>query len=390
MIPCTAFACSRDGLASVLLGGYDGSGSWSLATPNISSPNEQLLVETHEGLHHELQASTGYGLVASLSAQLAGRGVRPYALREVFQEMVGQSQRVHEVFATTLSAGVVGVDLVHRLLSGNPEYSDHLDTGLRLAGLAVPESQRVTVAVAVLRCCMAPAGIAALIDGGFRALKRSHLAAADLAPDIRLDRFRVVHPAPAWKRLLYDMRQASEADVMRACYELARHTLDRAGLPSVAWDEQVEVAEALRAAVGEVDIELANRLNIVTERRPVLDDGLEYDRQKVVLREQRPVCVIELTDPQRARALFGGAFVCAVWMSRAVLAKQFRLPDEPALPDLVVALLAGGDVSGEPVVWLGLLPSEMTPNEVQAWLGQVPMVALTTHRRSSTTPLTRG
>ncbi|WP_426502655.1 hypothetical protein ACPPVO_34120 [Dactylosporangium sp. McL0621] len=378
MIAGAAFACSRGGLASVLLGGYDGTGSWSLVTANVHDPDEQMLVETHEGLHHELQASTAFGLVASLSGQLAGRGVRRFALRETFREMVDRSQRVHEVFATTLAAGVVGVEPARRLLADNPEYGGHLAAGLRLAGPSAPEALRVTVAAAVLRCCMAPAAIATVIDRGFGGLRRVDLT-ADLAPDARLARFEAADPAPAWDRLLHEVGEAPAEDVLRACYEQARHTLDRAGLPSIAWAEQLEVAEALRAAVDEVDSELAGRLNIVAERRPVLDDGLEYDRQKVVLRERLPAQVTELTDPRQARESFGGAFACAVWMSRAVLAKQFRLPAQPALPDLVGALLTTSGHGGEPVVRLGLLPDGMTPGAVQAWLSPVPVVALTTH-----------
>ncbi|MBE1489168.1 PHP domain-containing protein [Plantactinospora soyae] len=376
MIP-QAFACSRDGLATVLLGGYDGTGSWSIAAPQMRGDDEQLLVETHEGLHHELQSSTMYGLVASLSAQLSGRGVSRYRLREAFQEMVDRSQHVHEVFATTLAAEVTGIGLARRLLAGNTAYTGHLDTGLELAGSGAPDPRRASVAAAVLRCCMAPAGVTALISGGFRSLSRAHLTADDLTPDARLERFRVVRAAAEFDRLLCDMTGAAEQDLMRACYEQTRHILDQAGLPSVAWSDQAEVAAALRAAVGAVDTDLADRLNIVTERRPLLDDGLEYDRQKVVLRDRLPVEVCVLTDAEQAGRSFGGSFACAVWMSRAVLAKQFRLPETPPLPDLVAALIDGG--GSEPGVRLGLLPDGMTPGEVQTWLGPVPVVALTTH-----------
>ncbi|MBO4164759.1 hypothetical protein [Micromonospora antibiotica] len=376
MIPQT-FACSRDGLAAVLLGGYDGAGSWSIAAPQIRGDDEQLLVETHEGLHHELQSSTGYGLVAALSARLSGRGVSRYRLREVFHEMVVRSRQVHEVFATTLAAGVVGVDLTRRLLSDNTDYTGHLETGLRLAGPGVPEPRRATVAAAVLRCCMAPAGVSTLISSGFRRLSREHLAADDLTPDVRLDRFRAARAGPELGRMVRDLAGAPEGELMRATYEHARHVLDRVGLPSVAWADQAEVAEALRAAVGAVDTDLAARLNIVTGRRPLLDDGLEYDRQKVVLRDRLPAEVSILTDAEQASRSFGGSFVCAVWMRRDVLAKQFRLPATPPLPDLVAALIDGGGT--EPVVRLGLLPDGMTPGEVQTWLGPVPVVALTTH-----------
>jgi len=314
-------ACARNGLAATLLGGYDGAGSWSLAVDNLRSPDEQLMVETHEGLHHELQASTGYGLIAAMAAQLAGRGVRRYALREVFQDMVDRSRQVHEVFATTLSAYVTGVDRTRQLLADNPDYAEHLATGLDLSGVGVPDRFRATVAAAVLRCCMAPATVKTVIAGGFATLHRGALADPGFAPDARLARLRELQPPGGWERLLQDRTDPAE-DVMRECYEHARRVLDRAGLPSVTWSEQAEVAAALRSAVAAIDTELADRLNIVTERRPLLDDGLEYDRQKVVLRERLPAQVVALDeggelDPEFViRRPDGGPCVCAVWLAR--------------------------------------------------------------------------
>lgn len=378
------FACARDGLAATLLGGYDGTGSWSVVIGNVRSPDEQLMVETHEGLHHELQASTGYGLIASVAAQLAGRGVRRYALREVFDEMVRSSQHAHEVFATTLSAYVTGVDQTRRLLANNQEYTEHLATGLDLSGAGVPERFHGTVAAAVLRCCMAPAAVTTLIAGGFAVLHRGSLADPAWAPDARLARFRELQLPGTWQQLLQD-RTDSDEQVMRDCYEHARHVLDRAELPSVAWSEQADVATALRAAVAVVDPGLAERLNIVTERRPILDDGLEYDRQRVVLRPRLPAQAIAWDGGGLDSAFVlglpdGRACVCAVWLAQRVAAKQFDLPRLPALPDLVVALLGveeGPD--GGRFVRLGLLPSHLTPREVQDRLGQVPLVALTSH-----------
>ncbi len=99
------FACARDGLTRTLeqglLGGYDGAGAWVLAMPNLRGDSEQLMVETHEGLHHELQTSSGLGLVSAMALLLARRGFRPHALAELFQGLANDSTHTHEVFATT-------------------------------------------------------------------------------------------------------------------------------------------------------------------------------------------------------------------------------------------------------------------------------------------------
>ncbi|MEV4876740.1 hypothetical protein [Streptomyces cyaneofuscatus] len=48
------YRCATGGLAATLrdglLGGYDGAGAWLLALSNLRSADEQLMVETHEGL----------------------------------------------------------------------------------------------------------------------------------------------------------------------------------------------------------------------------------------------------------------------------------------------------------------------------------------------------
>jgi hypothetical protein len=101
-VPEEAFVCARSGLHEVLrfglLGGYDGARSWSLATGSIGASAEQRMVEVHEGLHHELQISSGWGLVSGMAWELARRGVRPSAFGELFNVMVEESRQTHEVF----------------------------------------------------------------------------------------------------------------------------------------------------------------------------------------------------------------------------------------------------------------------------------------------------
>lgn len=418
-----AFHCARDGLAKTLqdglqgglLGGYDGAGGWVITLPNIRGGDEQLMVETHEGLHHELQASSGLGLIGAMSLLLGTRGTRPLALKDLFRQLVRDSRQTHELFATTLSASVCGVGQARTLLRDNPVYLGYLERGLALGGEpGTAWRYRETAAAAVLRCCMAPAGVFDLLETGFGRISRQRLPPRGGLPDERLAAFEGTGGAD-WPGLLdelaaeypdqvnsdrdADRRQLPEAagelaalrrfdeDVLlRRCYERACDVLARAGLPSVPWTEQEQVAHALREAVRQADPDLAQRLNVVTERRPVLDDGLEYDRQKVVLRDRLPAQVLDPAEtmttvaPFIAEALDGTAHACGVWLSRAVVEKQFAIPPGIALPDLVAALLVPARArDGSAVARIGLLPASMTPREAQNLLGDVPLLVLTTH-----------
>lgn len=417
--PRIEFACARDGLAGTLertlLGGYDGAGAWLLAVGNIRDAEEQLLVETHEGLHHELQSSTALGLTAAMAIMLSRRNVRPYALADFFRTAVENTRDTHEVFATLLAASVVGLERTHDLLSDNQEYLGHLRRGLRLGGPDGAWRLRKTAAAAVLRCCMAPAGVLGLLQSGFGSAAQWPVRPAGGWPDERLRAFEAADGAARWSRLraaleeenptefrretdpdrrepppdaagLSMARHYDEQVLLRRCYEETRAVLDDAGLPSVPWAEQERVARELRGAVASVDAELAERLSIVTERRPVVDDGLEYDRQGVLLRERLPA---QLIDPATTRAMLsafiardaeGDPFACGVWLASEVVRKQFSLPDGLELPPTVTALiLPARDADVSPVVRLGLLASGTTPRQAQDLLGDVPLVVLTSH-----------
>jgi hypothetical protein len=290
------FACARDGLARTLeqglLGGYDGAGAWVLAVRNLRGDSEQLMVEAHEGLHHELQTSSGLGLVSAMALLLAQRAFRPHALAELFHGLANDSAHTHEVFATTLSASVVGVGQAKAMLAGNPVYLGYLQRGL---ALGAAWSHHQTAAAAVLRCCMAPAGVFDLLDRGFGRVSRPGLSVRGGLPDQRLAAFEAAGGRAAWPELVTELAAGLDDDSLpRRCYEQACKLLDAAGLPSVSWAEQEQVALAIKDAVGRVDPELAERLNIVTGRRPIWDDGLEFDRQKLVLRERLPAEILDL------------------------------------------------------------------------------------------------
>lgn len=396
------------------MGGYDGAGAWLLALDNLRDGDEQLMVETHEGLHHELQASTGYGLISAMALLLSQRGFRPLVLPELFDVMVEGSRQTHEVFATTLSASLAGIRQTRSVLDGNATYLGYLERGLGLAGTnGVPWHFRETAAASVLRCSMAPLQVFDLLETGFARMRRTGLTEA-ARPDRRLKAFEAAGGPDGWGAVLSQLasdypdrgvrlgdtdrrdlpdneeldslRRFEEEVVLRRCYEYVSEVLADAGMPSVAWEDQARVAHALKAAVAEVDGELSERLNVVTERRPVLDDGLEYDRQKIVLRDRLPVELVDSTHtPGLLDAFTVGdsddhRHVCGVWLSREVARKQFSFPEEAELPELIVALLTvARTADGRQVVRLGLLPSTTTPRQCQTLLGEMPLLVLTSH-----------
>jgi hypothetical protein len=416
--PKIVFSCTRNGLAETLerrlLGGYDGAGAWVLDLANITNGQEQQMVETHEALHHELQASAGLGLVTAMASMLARRGIRRHALREFFLRSVDGSQATHELFATTLSAVPAGITRSRELLRDNPTYLAHLERGLALGGTdQTPLRYRELAASAITQCCMAPAGVLDLLDTGFGTLTWRLIRGG--MPDERLAAVDQADGRASWSGLLADLAaeypdfangdgdpdrrhlpddpadlaelRVFEEDIMlRRCYEHACDILSAAGLPSVAWSEREDLARAVLAQADQVDPDLAERLNLVSQRRSAVQDMLEYDRQQVRLRPPLTAQVLTPDTTPTALDAFtatdedGDPHACGVWLASAVVRKQFAVPQDIALPDPVVALLIRiRTADGSPVVRLGLLPSSITPRACQQLLGDVPLLVLTTH-----------
>ncbi|MFS8102100.1 hypothetical protein LFM09_33740 [Lentzea alba] len=412
-----AYRCDRDGLADTLreglLGGYDGMGTWTLVLRNIGNGDEQLMVGTHEGLHHEFQASSPFGLVAAMGALLARRGYRASTLDELFESMVEYSTATHETFATTLSASVTGVERARKLLSGNVAYTAHLTRGHALAGPSVlPWRVRETAAAATLRVCMAPAELLELVDNGFGRMPH-RLPSRTGCPDDRLaaferaggpggfaDLFRdlaaefpergIGEGDPDWRHLpdddeLDDLREFEEDVLLRRCYDYAAGVLDDLGLATVPWTEQKPWTEALKGAVAEVDAELAQRLSIVAERRPISDDGLEFDRQNIRLRAPWPAGIVSAEATLASLPSFyswdvdGDPHVCGVWLSRKIATRQFAFLEGMPPPEPLTALMVPVRTpEGEGTIF-GLLPDGCTPQHAQGLLEAVPLLAITTH-----------
>jgi hypothetical protein len=376
---------------------------------NLQRLDQLSMTETHEALHHDLQWSSGWGLLSSGAQVLARNGFRAHALRELFFEMVELARRTHETFATTFSTATGGVQNARRLLAGNAEYSAYLERGLALVrgGDDVPWQFRSAAISSVLRVCMRPAATLSLLGRGFRDLRGADLVPQRDAPDLRLAAFEQTGGPDSWQPVFdqlaaeyperggdasgerqsmpidspeFDrLRRFEEEILIPRCHAHVCTVLDQAGLPSIGSRQQSVLASAFRNAVADVDTEFASRIELIAERRPIFEEALEYHRQRVWLRERLPVEVTSTDDTPRTAGRFrsasgGGQFICGLWLDRQVARSQFDLGDD--VPDPVTAIAA---VDDEGRLRLGLLPPSTTPTECQRLLADAPLLVLTTH-----------
>lgn len=394
-------SCARDHLADVLrfdqYGAYDGSDSWALAMESLTGPAQVSMTEMHEALHHELQRSSGWGLLASGAGILARSGFRRHALREVFLRLVDQSRDSHETYATTISAIVTGVDAARELLGDNREYLAYLDRGLALVDVDGDWSWQFRGAAidAVLRVCLRPAVSLDLLRRGFRQLGNGNLGDDRNSPDRRLAVFEQTGGPQSWTPLFASLlaefpdrggdaspvrpragspgfeqlRRFEEEVLGPRCHAHVCEVLDRAGLVSVGSRQQSALATAYRDAVAEVSPETAALITVVRERVAMHEDGLELHRQRVRLRAPLTAELVPAAEPAE-----GQDHVCGLWLDNAVAKGQFAFGGQD-VPDLfaAIATVSGGAIR------LGLLPEGTTPTQCQEALANRPLLVLTTH-----------
>ncbi|MEO7261788.1 MAG: hypothetical protein ABI047_11110 [Jatrophihabitantaceae bacterium] len=118
------FRCERTGLSTVLLGGYDGTGTWTIIGPDISDGAEHLVVQAHEAMHHELQLSTTWGRLCAILGLLGQRTARPARYLDLFDAAVDGSRTVHELYATVLSDGIATQRAARDVLADNRPTPD--------------------------------------------------------------------------------------------------------------------------------------------------------------------------------------------------------------------------------------------------------------------------
>jgi hypothetical protein len=156
-----------------VLGAFDGRDRRDLNVYALPDRPSQLLVSMHAMLHHELHWSTSWGLLAAMAGLLAEADPALGHLRRVATAANRACRRVHEVFASTISCGVVGVEQGRRLLAQSPVYLSYLDEGFNLGGSADrwPWQFRESSAQMLLRTLMPPAEVAELAERGLERLR---------------------------------------------------------------------------------------------------------------------------------------------------------------------------------------------------------------------------
>lgn len=152
------FRCERTGLSTVLLGGYDGTGTWTIIGPDISDGAEHLVVQAHEAMHHELQLSTTWGRLCAILGLLGQRTARPARYLDLFDAAVDESRTVHELYATVLSDGTATQRAARDVLADNPTYAGYRTRARALTPHVegVADDIHLSAIAAILRCCMHP------------------------------------------------------------------------------------------------------------------------------------------------------------------------------------------------------------------------------------------
>lgn len=406
------FACERGGFEATsegaVLGSFDGRDRRDVRLYATASRREQLLVSIHEHLHHELQWSTVWGTLSAMSGLLAEAGVFPERLGQVSHAANSAAREVHEVFATTVSVGVLGVEEGRLLLTGNDAYTGYLERGLELGGpiAAAPWQFRESAVQMLLRLLMQPAELADVAERGFGALRLRDLEAS-ARPDHRLARvaerasawwstaFREILGAfpdrggdvgDAWRRVapgepeqVDALKRWEEEVLIPQLRDVAAAELDRLGLRVLRQDEYLEVIAALRGSF----LELAPddwQVEVHREPRSMTDEPLGAERESGVLWPGPAALEIVSSEAFDARVDEfrhgddSDPFAVALFLLPATYERQFGgMIDVPrdAPPVLSLAGRVRGDADGARTMPLAFIDPDLSPQQlVQSFAGE--------------------
>lgn len=399
------FACERGGFEAasegVVLGSFDGRDRRDVRLYATASRREQLLVSIHEHLHHELQWSTVWGTLAAMSGLLAEAGVASERLGQVSHAANGATRLVHEVFATTVSVGVLGVEEGRTLLTGNRAYTNYLERGLELGGPAAdaPWQFRESAAQMLLRLLMQPAELADVADRGFDSLRLRDLKMT-ARPDGRLERvadrasawwstaFReILEEFPdrggdvgdAWKRVapedpkqIDDLKRWEEEVLIPRLREVAAAELDRLGMPVLTQDEYLDAIDALRSSF----LELAPddwQVELHRQPRAMTDEPLGAERESGVLWPNP--ATLQIVSPEAFDARVdefrhgpdSDPMSVALYLLPTTYQRQFGgmldgLRDAP--PVLSLAGRVRGDADGARIMPLAFIDPDLSPQQL--------------------------
>lgn len=347
-------------------GTYDGLETWSLHAGATRNPRQQVEASLHERLHHELQHTSPWGLLARFALDLSRQGIHRERYHRLFRFCRDSARTVHEVYATALSVGGVatadGPTSTEEHLS--EDYVAYLQKGRALAGSLPWETGRFC-ADALLRCCMSPARMLDL--GGLAALRIVDLDQSLTRPDRRLARINASVVARIPSPELYGLRDSSTPTELDRYYSAVAASLTEASIPTM---DAAAVRRYVRRLIDDVVAQaptMRARITIDDMRDAATDDLQEHSRERLYLHTAPlPVEVVNEADLPQHVAHFArhhpslGTHVLVVWMPFAQLAKQFTgmlagspswNEDVPRLP----LLSAGKDARGVPCAWLSAI-----------------------------------
>jgi hypothetical protein len=412
-----AFSC--EDVFAALLGSFDGRDRRTLHTQSLGGRPEQLLVSIHEQLHEELHWSTAWGLVAAMAGLLHQAGHGPNTLGAAAVLMNNCCREVHELFATTISCGAVGIPQARELLAGNALYLQYLEDGLALGGPAEqwPWQFRESAVQMLLRTLMQPVELIDVAEHGLAHLRESDVTAQRLHPDVRLQAVKTLaaewwqptfaevldaHPQRGgdngglWARELPEDAQAmerlkawEETVLIPALAETARAQLATLGIEVLTQDEYLGVVEALRTSF----LQLAPpdwQVEVFRERRLLHEEMLGAEREALMLADSRARVTLCQADELPTRAtefLLSGSdtpTVLALLLDRAVLHRQFAGIEEIPHDGPPLLTMAGTPVlrQEQRQLPMALMRPDVTPATLGGMFSSLPVVTLSSLRSS--------
>jgi hypothetical protein len=313
------FGCGNGFLSAVhgrASGQFDGRDARTVAAYLGNDRETQLLVSMHEHLHHELQWSTVWGVTAAMAGLLAEEGVETKKLRMIAAAFNSGARRVHEVFATTLSCGVLGIETTRACLA--EPYTTFLDDGLSLGGPANwPWQFRESASQMILRSMMQPRKLIQMCEAGFQGMRLRHLA-DEIYPDERLRTIASIagrwwedvfhdllrdHPRrggdtggiwlrniPGTPEEMDELKEWEETILIPVLQEHANGNLAALGIEVLDADEYLYCVDQLNESFNDLAPE-EWQVEVLRDRRPMSGEPLGAEREIVQLRETRAKAV---------------------------------------------------------------------------------------------------
>jgi len=350
-----------------------------------------------------------------MAGLLAGAGVDSDRLAAVAASANSACRWVHEVFATTISAGVMGLASGRELLASTPRYAAYLEDGLVLGGSdSWPWQFRESAMQMLLRSLMQPVELLAVAGAGFEGIRVRDVASELVAPDARLravivdaggwwdDCFAALlreHPnrggdhgdalarqIPVDIAAMEELKEWEETVLIPALQEVATDRLAQLGIAVLSPTDYLDTINALTQSLlrlGPDDWQV----EILTDRRPMNAEPLGAERETILIYERRArVELIDQSELGRRPTDFLndapgiGTHVLALYLLRSVAQQQFSGLEQAGVtgPPLLAIVGPVDRDRDDRLVPLAALTPDITPRQLQDMFTSVPLLTLTT------------